>query len=88
MLRYNLANRNRQVLVLEELDAISKYIFILQMRYGNRLKINLNVPEDCQTCRMPPFLLQALMENALKHGLEKKLEFGELTFRSDTTPHT
>lgn len=81
LLRYNLANRNREVFVLEEVDAVSKYIFILQMRYRNKLKVEITTEEECKTCKMLPFILQPLVENSLNHGLRNKIGLWQVNIK-------
>ena len=43
------------------------------MRFRSRLSINITSSEDLQNAYIPPFVIQTLVENSFKHGLEKKL---------------
>lgn len=73
LLRYNMANINKEVLVIEEIDAAQKYLYILGMRYDDKLNAHIQVEKDCEKCRIIPFIIQPILENALDHGLRNKI---------------
>ncbi len=54
------------------------YLEILQMRMGGRLAWRIDVPQSLATVRVPPMLLQPIVENAIKHGLEPALAGGDV----------
>jgi two-component sensor histidine kinase len=56
--------------VAEELTRARAYLEILRIRMGNRLRVDVQVPEHLRGTQMPPMMLQTLVENAIKHGLE------------------
>lgn len=66
----------------QELEVITAYLNIQKIRMGNRLSFRLEVENAVRQCSFPPMLLQPLVENAVKHGLEPKIEGGELTVRA------
>jgi len=49
----------------------------------DRLTYAIHVPEQIKNTRFPPMLIQPLVENAIKHGLEPKIEGGEITICAD-----
>jgi sensor histidine kinase YesM len=49
------------------------------MRMEDRLEVNIDVPEGLLSAEFPPLMLQSLVENAIKHGLEPKAEGGSLS---------
>jgi LytS/YehU family sensor histidine kinase len=53
-----------------ELERASAYLEILKIRMGERLTLQVQVPEALHATAMPPMMLQTLVENAIKHGLE------------------
>ncbi len=53
----------------EELDYLNIYLKIEQLRFGHRMKVQMEVSEELQQWRMPPLLLQPILENAIKFGL-------------------
>jgi len=54
----------------EELARARAYLEILRIRMGERLRLEIQVPEGLRATPMPPMMLQTLVENAVKHGLE------------------
>ena len=69
-LRYLLKGSNKEVvLIREELEMLRKYIHILEIRFGNNLVIDINIPEKFYHFTVPPLVLQILIENALKHNV-------------------
>lgn len=65
-----------------ELDVIRPYLEILKVRMDERLHATIDVPEGLLSAEFPPMMLQGLVENAIKHGLEPKAEGGALTVRA------
>jgi LytS/YehU family sensor histidine kinase len=53
-----------------EFDSVRAYIGLMQCRMGERLQTELSLAPDCAEVEFPPHLLQTLVENAIKHGLE------------------
>jgi len=53
-----------------ELERATAYLEILRIRMGDRLAVEIQVPEALKRTPMPPMMLQTLVENAIKHGLE------------------
>ena len=69
-LRYSLDHRKRAVGPLsDELDAMSAYLKIEKARFADRLSVFLEVSPEARQRKVPSFLLQPLVENAIKHGL-------------------
>jgi signal transduction histidine kinase len=60
----------------EEVERARAYLQILRIRMGERLKLEIQVPEALKSVQLPPMMLQTLVENALKHGLEPLPEGG------------
>jgi sensor histidine kinase YesM len=54
------------------------YLAIMQARMKDRLKVNFDVPASLEHAPFPPMMLQTLIENAIKHGLEPKIEGGRI----------
>jgi LytS/YehU family sensor histidine kinase len=70
--RYVLDTRDREVVPLEtELEALQAYIFLLQIRFGDSLKVEVNI-QDCKENVIPPLTLQMLVENAVKHNIASR----------------
>ncbi|KER85729.1 sensor histidine kinase [Xanthomonas arboricola] len=56
----------------EELERTQAYLEILRIRMGTRLALQVEVPYELRTLQLPSMMLQTLVENAIKHGLEPK----------------
>lgn len=61
-----------------EVDMVNAYLDLLRMRMEERLRVNLRVPDGLRSAAFPPMMLQSMVENAIKHGLECKPEGGTL----------
>ena len=60
----------------KELDIVKDYLALEQMRFEERLKIEMDIDEDTLEQPVPPMMLQTLVENAIKHGISKKINGG------------
>ena len=61
-----------------EFARIGDYLALMQIRMGARLEARLDLPAELAQMAVPPLLLQPLVENAIKHGLEPKVEGGRI----------
>jgi hypothetical protein len=78
-LRATLAStRNDKCTLAEEFALLRGYLEILAIRMGPRLAYSLDLPDALGSAKLPPMLLQPLVENAIKHGLEPKVDGGRL----------
>lgn len=70
LLRASLRGDGRHEVPLdEELALTQQYLAIEQLRFGDRLAVRVDVPDDIRTVRVPSLILQPFVENALRHGL-------------------
>ncbi|MBO9605059.1 MAG: sensor histidine kinase [Paenibacillaceae bacterium] len=69
---------NKIVRVKEELIHVKSYLYIQQIRYGNRLSVKWSIDAEAENERMVRFVLQPLVENALIHGIDKSERNGML----------
>ncbi len=68
--RYILEIRDKKLITLkEELDFLHAYLFLLQERFGDNLRVNLSVDEASHALHLAPLSLQILFENAIKHNI-------------------
>ena len=65
----------------QEIDMIKAYLNIQKIRMGERLHFKIELPDAVRQHPFPPMLLQPLVENAVKHGLEPKMEGGEIMIK-------
>lgn len=73
------ATRSESTTLGEEFAAMDAYLGLMRVRMGERLAYRLELPPGLRRVRLPPMLLQPLVENAIVHGLEPKIEGGEVT---------
>ena len=66
-----------------EADMVLAYLALLKMRMEERLTIDFDIPDGLRSAAFPPMMLQSMVENAIKHGLEGKSEGGTLKVRAD-----
>lgn len=71
-------SRARTHALSEEFARADDYLALMQVRMGARLKVTLDLPPALATTLVPPLLLQPLVENAIKHGLEPSRRGGHL----------
>lgn len=60
----------------EELALSRTYLDVEQVRFGSRLRVEIDVDDDCGDCMVPPLVLQPLIENAVKHGIATMVDGG------------
>lgn len=72
----------QQVLLKEELEFTSTYLDIEKTRFYDRLSVEKEIDKDTLDAQVPSFLLQPLVENAVRHGISKRMERGILRITS------
>jgi sensor histidine kinase YesM len=82
-LRTSLSRTRHDLIVLDqEMDLIRAYLNILKIRMGERLHFTIEIPKALGDHPFPPMLIQPLVENAVKHGLDPKIEGGEILIKT------
>lgn len=76
MMRYTLYDANATVTLAQELGYIRNYLAIQQIRFGERIRYNIDCPTELNQLLMPFFALQPLVENAIEHGLLPRVNGG------------
>lgn len=67
----------------QELELVASYLSIMQFRLGSRLHFRITAPDELADVPFPPLLLQTLVENALRHGIEPKSEGGVIEITAE-----
>jgi two-component system, LytTR family, sensor kinase len=65
-----------QVTLAEEVEYLQRYLDIQQIRFGERLRVRVEVPAELMNAQVPELLLQPLVENAIKHGIATRVAGG------------
>lgn len=69
-----------------EFDRLRDYLALMEVRMGPRLSYTLALPDALRQASVPPLLLQPLVENSIRHGLEPKVEGGHITVQAQSLP--
>ena len=70
------AEKAETVSLQSELDIVKDYLALEQMRFEERLKVEMDIDKDTLEQPVPPMMLQTLVENSIKHGISKLINGG------------
>jgi len=74
-LRYSISQQDTGLSdLLSEMNNTRRYLDIEQVRFGNKLKQEFDIPDNCSGIRVPTMILQPIFENAVKHGVYESTE--------------
>src|SRR5699024_11177585 len=86
---YSISNLEQYATVMEEIHNVSDYITVQKYRFGDSLKFSVEYPDEgpeyFETLRIPRFVLQPIVENAIYHGLEVRDKRGSIRIRLQRT---
>jgi two-component sensor histidine kinase len=83
LLRHTLESSDTQEVPLrEELDFLQRYLEIEQTRFGERLTVRLEIAPDTLDAQVPNLVLQPLVENAIRHGIEPHAKPGQIRLQA------
>lgn len=71
----------------EELDLVKKYLEMEKIRFEERLHFNIDIEANCLALPFPPFMLQTIVENAVKHGISKINHGGNILISGSMSNH-
>ncbi|WP_346707437.1 sensor histidine kinase [Massilistercora timonensis] len=89
--RYSISRKGNLVTLKDELDNIDNYMLIQRYRFGNRFSMEVIIDEEDEeayNCLIPRLIIQPIVENAIFHGLEERLEGGRVTIEVIVTEKT
>ncbi|PKM94706.1 MAG: histidine kinase [Firmicutes bacterium HGW-Firmicutes-1] len=72
LLRYNIENGDKEVFLKEDLENIERYLKVQKIRFGDKLNYEIIISEEIDTQKIPPFVIQTFIENAVNHGIVPK----------------
>jgi two-component system sensor histidine kinase AlgZ len=78
LFRHALMESGESVTLADEIALAHRYLDIEQVRFGDRLKVEWAIDPEATSARVPPLLLQPLVENAVKHGVEPSQDGAEV----------
>lgn len=76
MFRYSIKSEKEVVSIKEEINHSKNYLNIQQLRFDNRFEVVFDTDDDVKDCKILKLLMQPIIENAIFHGLEKKVGKG------------
>jgi two-component system LytT family sensor kinase len=76
-------NVSQEVTLEKELEFLKHYLEIEQVRFKDRLKVEMHIQPDTRQARVPYLLLQPVVENAIRHGISTKADGGILEISSE-----
>lgn len=68
ILRFNLSQRNKFIELKDELEIVEAFSYINRIKYEDRFTIHYNIEEDLYHTKIPPMIIQLVVENSIKHG--------------------
>jgi len=78
-MRYSLAKKDEQLVSLEkEMNNMNRYLEIEKIRFGQRLHVEKDIQETCNTSLVPALILQPIFENAIKYGVYESTEQADI----------
>ncbi len=83
LFRSTLADSQTEVTLAQELQLAQRYLAIEQVRFGDRLRVTWEIDPLADSARLPPLILQPLVENAVRHGVEPCLHGADVTIRTE-----
>ncbi|GGD29452.1 sensor histidine kinase [Hyunsoonleella pacifica] len=82
-LRYSLTKSDSNSIALEdELDMVENYIAVSKIQFEDRLTFIMNIDESSLNIKIPPMIIQMLIENAIKHGISNLKDGGKISLSS------
>lgn len=72
----------QRISLADELLLAKAYLEVERVRYGNRLRVEIEADADCEHCVVPSLMLQPLVENAVKHGIAGLIDGGTIRLQS------
>lgn len=73
LLRSNLNNKSTTTTIGESVSLVNDYLTIQQIRFGDKLQVSYDIEDDVSNVVIPKLIIQPLVENSIKHGLEPKI---------------
>ncbi|WP_338114623.1 ATP-binding protein [Paenibacillus faecis] len=79
--KFRLQNKDEAAPLEQELSIVRSYLYIEQVRFGDRLCVEWDVDETCRDLEIPMLTIQPLAENAIRHGITIRSRGGKITVR-------
>ena len=83
LFRHALADQTESVTLGQEIALAQRYMAIEQIRFGERLQVQWNLDPEADPAKLPPLLLQPLVENAVRHGVEPSAQGAQIKITTE-----
>jgi two-component system, LytTR family, sensor histidine kinase AlgZ len=83
LFRHALADQDASVTLGQEITLAQRYLAIEQVRFGERLRVKWTLDSRAESARLPPLLLQPLVENAVHHGVEPSAQGADIKISTE-----
>ena len=88
LLRSSMQSEHLETVSLEEeLEIVRDYLALEHIRFEDRLRVDMHIDEATLDLRIPPMMLQTLVENAIKHGISQSVAGGDIHIHSSLSDH-
>lgn len=77
-----ISNKESLISINEEIEIVRNYLNLEKIRYEERLSVTWNIDETINHFKIPPFIIQTLVENAIKHSISNAMEGGFIKIKS------
>lgn len=81
-LRNTLKREEDFIEINEEIESISAYLAIEKARFGDRINVEIKIPQELTTIKIPTFIFQPIVENCIKHGILEKSYGGKIIIKA------
>jgi two-component system, LytTR family, sensor kinase len=72
------SSHDPEVRLAQEVEFLERYVQIQEARFAGRLRLDIQIPDELRKARIPSLILQPLVENAIKHGIARRAQGGEV----------
>ncbi len=89
LFKYSINRKGQKMSTIkDEIEMVEAYLEIEKIRFGDRLQFTIEADESVLDDEIPLFIIQPLVENAVKHGISKNKESGEITLKIEKEKNT
>jgi len=79
------SDQHETITLEQELNIVKDYLALELIRFEDRLNVTYSIDEEALDHQVPPMMLQTLVENAIKHGIGKTVNKGEISIQANET---
>ena len=83
LFRHALVEQGESVTLADEIAMAQRYLAIEQVRFGDRIRVQWSLDAAASAAKLPPLLLQPLLENAVKHGVEPSADGAQIRISTE-----